>query len=581
MTTTSSAAWDETVDLLIVGSGAGAMVAALYAHDHGLRPLLIEKTSLYGGNSAMSGGAMWIPVNPMMAAAGVPDSRDEAFTYMKHVTRGLVPDDKIHAYLETAPEMLAYLVDRTRLRVTCMLTYPDYYVEAPGGKPGGRSLEPEHFDAALLGDEEFLRMREPGYQELVFGRMSMTATEAHHLLARHPGWMKLTGHIMARYWRDFGWRMKSKRDRCLSLGNALIGMLRRSLLDRNIPLWLRTGAQELVVEGGRVEGVVAERDGRTIRIAARHGVLLAAGGFESNPTMRERYLPSPTDIEWTSGSPASTGDAIRMGVALGAALDLMKEAWWGPVTLVPGEDRARVLVIEKGLPGCILVDKNGRRFVNEASPYSDIVQHMYDHNAPETPSVPAYMIFDAEYRRKYPFGPLLQAAQQPDWMIPKALSGYLKKADTVRGLASQLGVDGPGLEQTVERFNANARAGNDPDFHRGEGGFDRYYGDDNVKPNPCLAPLGKPPYYGIVVYPGEFGTKGGLKTDVRARVLREDGSAIEGLWAVGNCSASVMGPTYPGAGATIGPAMAFAFAAARDAVASAQAQERASRSSTA
>jgi len=581
METTSSAAWNETVDLLIVGSGAGAMVAALYAHDHGIRPLLIEKTSLYGGNSAMSGGALWIPANPMMAAAGVPDSREEAFTYMKHVTRGLVPDDKLDAYLETGPEMLAYLVERTRVRLQCMLTYPDYYVEAPGGKPGGRSLEPEHFDAALLGEEEFLRMREPAYQELVFGRMSMTATEAHHLLARHPGWGKLTGHIMARYWRDFGWRMKSKRDRCLSLGNALIGMLRRSLLDRNIPLWLRTSAQELVVEGGRVAGAVVERDGRTMRIGSRYGVLLAAGGFESNPTMRERYLPSPTDVAWTSGSTASTGDAIRMGTALGAALDLMNEAWWGPVTLVPGEERARVLVIEKGLPGCILVDKNGRRFVNEASPYSDIVQHMYEHDTPETPSVPAYMIFDTEYRRKYPFGPLLQAAQQPDWMIPKALRSYLKKSSTLRGLAAELGIDGKGLEQTVESFNANARAGKDPDFHRGEGGFDRYYGDDKVRPNPCLAPLASAPYYGIVAYPGEFGTKGGLKTDVRARVLREDGSVIEGLWAIGNCSASVMGPTYPGAGATIGPAMTFGFAAARDAVASAHAVERAARSATA
>src|SRR5574342_1072429 len=188
---------------------------------------------------------MWIPANPMMAAAGVPDSREEAFTYLKHVTRGVVPDEKIRAYIETAPEMLGYLVERTRLRVQCMLTYPDYYVEAPCGKPGGRSLEPEHFDAALLGEDEFLRMREPAYQELVFGRMSMTATEAHHLLARHPGWMKLTGHIMARYWRDLGWRMKSKRDRCLSLGNALVGMLRRSLLDRNIPLWIGTSAREL------------------------------------------------------------------------------------------------------------------------------------------------------------------------------------------------------------------------------------------------------------------------------------------------------------------------------------------------
>jgi 3-oxosteroid 1-dehydrogenase len=376
--------------------------------------------------------------------------------------------------------------------------------------------------------------------------------------------------------------MKSKRDRCLSLGNALVGMLRRSLLDRNIPLWLRTCAQELVVENGRVVGVVAQRDGRATAIGARVGVVFAAGGFESDPQMRKRYLPNPTDIAWTSGSAANTGDAIRMGMAAGAGIDLMKEAWWGPVTVVPGEDRARVLVIEKGLPGCMLVNKRGRRFVNEASPYSDIVQAMYDANTADAPSVPAYMIFDGEYRRKYPFGPLLQAAQQPDWMIPRALKGgYLKKARTIGALADLLGVERAGLEQTVARFNDNARAGKDPEFRRGEGGFDRYYGDEKVRPNPCLAPLATPPYYGIVTYPGEFGTKGGLKTDVRARVLRDDGSVIDGLWAIGNCSASVMGPTYPGAGGTIGPAMTFGFIAARDAVAAAETSDSSTHRATA
>jgi 3-oxosteroid 1-dehydrogenase len=549
------------------------MVASIYAHDHGARVLLIEKTDLYGGNSAMSGGAMWIPNNPQMAAAGVRDSREEALTYLEHITHGRVAVEKLETYVDTAPEMLAYMTEHTHLRPTCMLTYPDYYAEAPGGKPGGRSLEPEHFDASRLGDE-FLRMREPALQELVFGRMSMTATEAHHLLARHPGWIKLTSQIMARYYKDVGWRLRSKRDRCLSLGNALVGMLRRSLMDRDIPIWFDTVARELIVEDGRVVGVAAERVGRPVRIRARNGVLLAAGGFESNQEMRDKYLPQPSKAEWTSGSPASTGDAIRMGQAVGAALDLMEEAWWSPTTVVPGEARARVLVIEKGLPGCILVNKKGRRFVNEASPYSNIVQAMYAKSTPEAPSAPAYMIFDAEYRRKYPFGPLLQAAQQPDWMIPKALrSTYLEKADTLRELARRLGVDPDGLEFEVARFNDNARAGTDPDFHRGEGGFDSYYGDANVKPNPCLAPLAKAPFYGIEAYPGEFGTKGGLKTDTRARVLDESGRVIEGLYASGNCSASVMGPTYPGAGGTIGPAMTFSFIAAREVVAAREAGE--------
>ena len=342
--------WDHTVDLLIVGSGAGAMTAAICAHDRGGRPLLIEKTERYGGSSAMSGGSLWIPNNHYMAAAGVPDTPAEALTYLKGVTRGEVPEEKLRLYVDTAPVMLRYLTDKTHLRMQAMLTYADYYPETPGGKPGGRSIEAQHFDARLLGDE-FERMREPAVQELVMGRMSMTATEAHHMLARHPGWMKLTAGIMARYWLDVGGRLRSKRDRCLSLGNALIGMLRRSLMDRDVPIWMETGARELVTESGRVTGVVTERAGRTVRIGATKGVVLAAGGFESNDAMRKRYLPNPTDAEWTSGNPGNTGDGIRMGMALGAAVDLMDEAWWGPTTVVPGEARARILVIEKGLPG--------------------------------------------------------------------------------------------------------------------------------------------------------------------------------------------------------------------------------------
>jgi 3-oxosteroid 1-dehydrogenase len=557
--------WDHTVDLLIVGSGAGAMATGLCAHDGGATALLIEKTGQYGGSSAMSGGSLWIPNNHLMPAAGVQDSRAEALTYLHAITTGSVPNEKLEAYVDAAPQMLKYLSERTHLRMQCMLTYPDYYPEAPGGKPGGRSVEPEHFDARRLGDE-FERLRPPAVQELMFGRISMTATEAHHLLARHPGWGKLTMGIMLRYWFDLGGRLKGKRDRCLSLGNALMGMLRRSLLDRDVPLWLHTGARELIVENGRVAGVLAEQNGRTLRLRATRGVVLAAGGFESNDAMRKQYLPNPTDAAWTTANPGNTGDAIRMGQALGAATELMHEAWWGPTTVVPGEERARMLVIEKGLPGCIFVNQRGQRFVNEATPYNDICKAMYANHRPDALCVPAYMVFDAVYRKKYPCGPFLAGSQQPDSMLPKRLkqAGYLKKADTLRELAAQLGIDAAGLEATVERFNTHARNGQDVDFHRGESRFDHYYGDAHVRPNPCLAPLATPPYYGIVVYPGDLGTKGGLQTDAKARVLKESGEPIAGLYAIGNCAGSVMGPTYPGAGGTMGPAMTFGYIIARD-----------------
>jgi 3-oxosteroid 1-dehydrogenase len=566
MAETDTGKWDQTVDLLVVGSGAGAMTAALCAHDRGARTLLIEKSDRYGGSTAMSGGALWIPNNHLMADAGVPDTKEEALQYFKAITRGAVPEDRLRTYVETAPEMLAYLLEHSRLRVQAMLTYTDYYAEAPGGKPGGRSLEPEHFDARLLG-EEFDRLREPAVQTLMMKRISMTATEAHHLLARHAGWMKLTAQIMTRYMLDIGGRIKSKRDRCLSLGNALAAMLRRSLMDREIPIWLRTAARDLIVDGERVVGILAEREGRTLRIRGERGVVLAAGGFEASQAMREKYLPNPTRAEWTAANPHNTGDAINMALPLGAALEFMDDAWWGPVTVVPGEERARMLVIEKGLPGCILVNKRGERFVNEASPYIDIVNAIYAKNAPDAATVPAYMVFDGTYRRKYPFGPFLQAGQQPDWMLPAAFKqDYLRKADSVEGLALQLGVESEGLRASIQKMNEYARAGKDLDFHRGENLFDRYYGDENVKPNPCLAPLDTPPYYGIEAYPGDLGTKGGLKTDTRARVLTEAGQTIPGLYAIGNCSASVTGHTYPGAGSTIGPAMTFGYIAARDTI---------------
>ena len=555
--------WDHEVDLLIVGSGAGAMVTAIVAHDLGISALLVEKTAEYGGNSAMSGGAMWVPCNVKMREAGVEDSREDALTYLRTVTRGMVPDDKIVTYIDTCNEMLDYVLGKTHLRAEPMLTYPDYFADEPGGKSGGRALEPEHFDARRLGDDFYL-LREPALQELVFGRMSMTATEAHHILARHPGWIGLTAGMMLRYWKDLNGRVRSKRDRCLSLGNALVAPLRLSMIDRAIPLWLETPMEELVVEQGRVTGIVATRDGKTVRIGARKGVVLAAGGFERNQEMRSKYLPDPSRTEWTTGSPGNTGDAIQKGQALGAKLDLMDQAWWGPTTVVPGEWNARMLVVEKGLPGSIMVNKRGERFVNEASPYNNIVSVMYDKHSEESPCVPAYFIFDKTYRKKYPCGPFLQSSQQPDWSIPaERRDGYLFKSDTVEGLAEQMGIDAGGLAATLERFNDNARRGVDPDFKRGEGLFDKFYGDEKVEPNPCLAPVETAPFYGLLAHAGELGTKGGLVTDNSGRVVGENGQLIDGLFAIGNSSASVMGPTYPGAGATIAPAMTFGYIVAR------------------
>jgi 3-oxosteroid 1-dehydrogenase len=558
---------DQTVDLLIVGSGAGAMMAALAAYDRGGDPLLIEKTDQYGGSSAMSGGSLWVPNNHLMEGTGIDDSPEEAMQYLREITRGEVPEDKLQAYVETSPEMVKYSCDHTQLQLEAQPEYADYYSNVPGAKAGARALEAARFDGRLLGNEEFLRMRPEHIQCLIMKRMSMTAREARVMFCRSPGWMRLTFKLMIQYYLDVRGRTLGRRDRSCTMGNGLVGALRRSLMDRGIPLWLETPARRLIVENGRVVGAEVDKQGRSMRIRATRGVILAAGGFEGSQAMREKYLPNPTRAEWTVANPNNTGDAINMGLELGAGIEFMDDAWWGPTTCVPGEEHARMLVIEKSLPGSIIVNKRGERIVNEAAPYIDIVKTMYAKDTPEAPSVPAYMVFDASYRKSYPFGPFLQSSQQPDSMISKKLLGsYLKKADTLDNLARQLGIDAEGLKATAAKIGDYASTGSDLDFNRGETIFDRYYGDENVKPNPCLGPLEAAPFYGIEVFAGELGTKGGLKTDARARVLKESGEVIPGLYAIGNCSSPVMGPTYAGAGATLGPAMTFGYIAAGDAI---------------
>jgi 3-oxosteroid 1-dehydrogenase len=553
--------WDHIVDVLVVGSGAGAMVAALTAHDRGATTLLIEKATEFGGSSARSGGGIWIPNNHLMRSAGIEDDPADAITYLKAVTRGIEPEDRLDAFVKHAPEMIRYLCAHTRVRLHCMPKYPDYYPSHPGWRPGGRGIESDYFDGRLLGNEILRLHCYPGME-----RIKMTINEAHGMLTRQPGWWKNTLTIAIKYALDVPWRFRSTRGRHLAMGPALIGTLRRSLMDRSVPLWLSTPARELVREHGRVVGVVAERDGRLLRIRAEKGVVLATGGFESAQAMRERYLPKPTSDAWTAGSPHNTGDAIGLGLAVGARIDLMDYVCWMPVNIVPGEDSALPLLFERTLPGSYIVNQRGERFVDEALPYIDTVKAMYGNNPSPAPNVPAYMIFDATFRRKYPLGPILPGSAQPDWLIPKRLRGrYLTKAGTVAELAQLLRIDAAGLTATVAKVNRYARTGVDLDFHRGENTYDRFYGDPAVQPNPCLGPVETSPFYAITVYPGDIGTMGGLKTDAHAQVVTEQAAVIPGLYAVGNCSASAIGGTYPGPGSTLGPAMTFGYIAARHA----------------
>lgn len=560
-----SSDWDQRVDFLVVGSGAGGMAAAVVAHDLGLSTLVVEKSDRYGGTSAMSGGVIWVPANHRMQAAGIADSAEEAMCYLRQVVGADVAEARLAAYVQHAPQMVRYFEQHSRLRFNAAVEYTDYYAELSGGKPGGRSLDPVPFSRRHLGavrDQIRLPSAEP-----VMGKFMLTAIEAHDVM--NSTW-KRNRIILTRlllHYLDLPSRLAGRPDARMTLGQALVGALRASLLDRQLPLWLNAAVHELVVVDGRVCGAVIEHAGRRQRIQARKGVLLASGGFAQNAAMRQRYQPAPIGREWTNASPDDTGDGICMGEAVGAALALMQCAWWTPTFILP-DGTPEALIVGKSLPGCIFVNRDGRRFVNEAAPYEDVVKGQYAAHA-RSPSIPCYMVFDARYRRHYAIGNsrILPASLMPDERIPEAYwrSGFLQKGETLRQLAGRIGVDADGLETEVARFNRFASQGLDEDFHRGESRQDRYYSDTAIIPNPTLAPLLEPPFYAIAIYPGDLGTKGGLSCDERGRVLNGQGAPIAGLYATGNCSAAVMGNSYPGAGATLGPAMTFGYIAARDA----------------
>ncbi|MBT6179244.1 MAG: FAD-binding protein [Deltaproteobacteria bacterium] len=554
--------WDHSVDLLVIGSGAGAMSAGIRGSDLGLDVLLVEKGETYGGSSAMSGGVCWVGNNLHMAKSGITDSDEDTLTYLSHITQGEVPDSLLVNYRDNSKRMVEYFAQKTHLHFMPLTEYTDYYPEAPGGKLGGRSMEPLPFDGSLL-ENDFNLLHPPAQSALIMGKMMITAKIAKTMIMLGFKSLCLMAWLFIKYAFRYPTRRKYGRDPYLTNGNALMGRLRLSLKDRNVPIWLKSPASELIFENGRAVGAVIEKDGQSMRVEAKRGVLLAAGGFERNLKMREEYGPKPASVEWTAGNEHNTGDAIQMGMKAGAGTALMSEAWWTPVTQYPGSKDGWVLVVEKSLPGGIFINGLGKRFTNESAPYVDVVVEMYKDHQKTGKTVPGWMVFDADYRHNYIAGPVGPGKALPDKTLPRKLrKDFLLKAGSLDELAQKLGVDAPSLSETVKRFNEMAHEGKDLDFGRGESAADRYYGDDRVSPNPCMAPLNKAPYYAIPLFPGDLGTKGGLTTDADARVLKENGQPIEGLYAAGNTSASVMGRTYPGAGGTIGPALCYGFLAA-------------------
>lgn len=542
-------------DVVVVGAGGAGMTAALTAAHHGLSVVLVEKTGYFGGSTARSGGGIWIPGNEVLKSAGVRDTSWQARDYLAHVANGSVSAERQRAFLEHGPAMLSLVTRHSPLRLSWVKGYSDYYPEGPGGHQEGRSVEPVPLNARILKEEE--PHLNPPYLPVPDG-VAITQGDYRWLSLgpKHPrailAGMKFTGRLVLG---------KLRGQRPVSLGQALAAGLRAGLAQAGVPVWLDTPFTGLEVTDGRVTGItVTGTHEGTIR--ARRGVILAAGGFERNAEMRRRYQAEPIGDEWTTGSPGNTGDAITAAAEqAGADLDLMDDAWWGPSIPMP---RGPYFVLaERSLPGCILVNAAGQRYVNESAPYVDAVHAMYDGHATGTSHIPSWLIFDQRYQGTYVF-----AGRQPGKRFPGKwyTAGIVHQDPTVAGLAARIGADPAALEKTVTRFSEFARAGRDEDFHRGDSAYDRYYGDPRVKPNPNLAPLEKPPYYAVKIVPGDLGTKGGVVTDERARALRPDGSVIEGLYAAGNNSAAVMGRSYAGAGATIGPAMTFGYIAALDCV---------------
>jgi 3-oxosteroid 1-dehydrogenase len=543
---------DTTFDVVVVGSGAAGMTAALTAADRGLSALVVEKGSHFGGSTARSGGGVWVPNNEVLRRAGVPDSPELARAYLEHLVGDQVPEAQRRALREHGPAMLSLVLARTPLRFAWVPGYSDYYPEAPGGLAQGRTLEPVPLNGWVLGAE--LAHLNPPYVSPPSG-MTVTAAEYKWLnpIARHPRGMLTGARVSLR-------RMVSLalRRPLLALGQALAGGLRAGLLRADVPVWLSTPLVDLHIEGDRVAGVLVQRDGAEVLVRARHGVVLAAGGFERNERMRKQYQREPIGAEWTVGAAENTGDAIEAGQRLGAAVDLMDDAWWGPS--IPLSGGPYFCLSERTLPGCFMVNAAGRRFVNEAAPYVDAVHAMYAGNETGVSHIPAWLVADQRYRNRYTFAGLPPRQRFPGRWYK---AGAVHSAGTIEELAAKIEVPAEELRATVDRFNGFARTGHDEDFRRGESAYDHYYGDPRLD-NPSLAPLEVAPFHAVKIVPGDLGTKGGLRTDEWARVLREDGDVIPGLYAAGNASATVMGHTYAGAGATIGPAMTFGYLAALD-----------------
>ncbi|MCV7197884.1 FAD-binding protein [Mycobacterium angelicum] len=558
--------FDHLVDVLVVGSGGGGMTAALTAAAAGLDVLVVEKSGQFGGSTALSGGGIWVPGAPAQRRAGyVPDPED-VVGYLSRITDGLVSERRIRQYVESAPQMLEFLENLSPwLEFVWKPGYADYYPELPGGSELGSTINVPPIDLRKLGDDEDKLLKPLA---LAPNGIWLGPRELRSFYRIRQSWagkgvlVKLVSRMVRA--RLFG-------ERVAAIGQSLAARLRLAMKDREIPLWLNSPLAELLTDAdGSVTGALLDRNGTTQRIGAQRGVILASGGFDHDLAWRKEHQPL-VDQDWSFGNPASMGDGIRAGQRVGAAADLLDEAWWFPAIQWP-DGRMQFMLNERMMPAQFIVNGDGKRFINEAAPYMDFGHAMIEGQKSGVTHIPCWLVTDHRSFNRYVVGGHLPIPKIPGAPVPTGRkvpaawldSGVVKAASSWDELASKIGVPADEFLTTARRFNELARKGHDDDFNRGDSSYDNYYGDPTL-PNPNLYPLGDPPYYAFRIVLGDLGTSGGLRTDEYARVLRPDDTVVRGLYAVGNTSAPVMGRSYAGAGATIGPAMTFGFVAAKHA----------------
>jgi 3-oxosteroid 1-dehydrogenase len=548
--------WNEVYDFVVVGSGAGSMVSGMVMRQAGKSVLILEKEPLVGGTTARSGGVMWIPNNPLMQQDGVADSPEQALLYLESIIDPARSPASTSARRKTfvteGPKMISFLMGQG-VKFRRFRYWPDYFDECPGAVTPGRSIGVDLFDASGLGP--WADKLSAGYTNL-----PIRLDEAQRLGSAGK---RLSGKIamLTIALRSALAALLGKR--WMASGRALQARLLHAALEVGVEVRLSAPVSELVVENGAVVGVAATIDGKPVRIKAQMGVLLNAGGFARNQRMRDTYMPG-TSVDWTVAGHGDTGEMIEEAMRIGAATAQMSERVGNQVTVPPNHKSDFLPMVQSNVnkPRAILVDQTGVRYMNEGGSYVDFARNVLERNK-VAPAVPSYMIVDQQYLSDYMLADTLPGSpKRKAW----ERDGYLKRGATIRELAANLGMDPGTLQQTVARFNAFAHVGKDEDFGRGGRAYDRWLGDANHKPNETLGPIETGPYYALPIYPGDVGTFGGVMTDERARVLREDGSIISGLYATGAATASVMGQTYAGAGSSIGPTMTWGYVAARHAL---------------